>query len=343
MEFSAKDIAKLVSGEIEGDETVLINDFSKIDQGKSGTLSFLANPKYEEFIYTTKASVVLVNQDFSPSQPLSSTLTLIRVDNAYEKLAQLLSLYNSINQEKQGVEEPSFIDPTATIGNNVYIGAFCYIGKNAIIADGVKLYPNTYIGENTTIEKDTILFSGVKVYHNCNIGKQCILHAGVVVGSDGFGFAPNNANEYKKVPQVGNVVIQDFVEIGSNTTIDRATLGSTIIGKGVKLDNLVQIAHNVEVGENTVIAAQTGIAGSTKIGKDVMIGGQVGIVGHITIADGTKIAAQSGIAKSIKQSEKIVQGSPAYDIGDYTRSYVLFKNLPKLRKQIIALEKAIKS
>ena len=341
MEFSAKDIAKLVSGEIEGDETVLINDFSKIDQGKSGTLSFLANPKYEEYIYTTKASIVLVNQDFSPSQPLSSTLTLIRVDNAYEKLAHLLSLYNAINQEKEGIEEPSFIDPTAKIGNNVYIGAFCYVGKNAIVADGVKLYPNTYIGENTTIEKDTILFSGVKVYHNCIIGKQCILHAGVVVGSDGFGFAPNE-NQLEKIKHLGNVVTKKNVEIGANTTIDKASLGSTIIEDGVKLDNLIQIGHNVKIGKNTAIAGLTAIAGSTIIGENCLIGGQCAITGHIKIGNNVRIAGNSGIGGNIKDN-LTVQGTYAFNKQDFQRSYILFKRLPKIVDQLDQIKKDLKN
>ncbi len=338
MNFKAIEIAKLVGGEVEGDEEILINDFSKIEQGGEGTLTFLANPKYEEFIYKTTASVALVNKNFHPNLPLPSTLTLIRVENAYEKLAYLLSLYNTIEKEKKGIEEPCFIDPTATIGEEVYIGAFSYLGANVKIGDGVQIYPGTYIGANSTIDNNVILFAGVKIYQNIQIGKNCILHAGVVVGSDGFGFAPNSSNEYKKVPQVGNVIIKDHVEIGANTTIDRATIGSTVLENGVKLDNLVQIAHNVEIGENTVIAAQSGIAGSTKIGKNVMIGGQVGINGHITIADGTKIAAQSGVAKTIKQPNTILQGSPAFDIGNFSRSYVLFKNLPKLRQQIENLE-----
>ncbi len=343
MKFKASEIAELVSGEVEGNNDVIIHDFSKIEQGREGTLTFLANPKYEEFIYNTKASVALVNKDFTPSQPLPIALTLIRVENAYEKLAHLLSLYNEFKSEKKGIENPSFIDPSATIGKDVYIGAFSYLGPNVKIGDGVQIHPGSYVGANSTIDNNVILFPGVKIYHNIQIGKYCVLHAGAVVGSDGFGFAPNSSNEYKKIPQVGNVIIKDYVEIGANTTIDRATIGSTVIEKGVKLDNLVQIAHNVEIGENTVIAAQTGIAGSTKIGRDVMIGGQVGINGHITITDGTKIAAQSGVAKSINQPNKIIQGSPSLDIGNFTRSYVLFKNLPKLKQQVENLERKINS
>ena len=343
MKFKAREIADLVGGEVVGNEDVVINDFSKIEQGREGTLTFLSNPKYEEFIYRTKASVALVNKDFTPSQSLPNALTLIKVENAYEKLAYLLSLYNEFITEKRGVEDPCFIDPSATIGKDVYIGAFSYIGPNVKIGDGVQIHPGSYIGANSTIDINVVLFAGVKIYHNIQIGKHCVIHAGVVIGSDGFGFAPNSSNEYKKVPQVGNVIIKDHVEIGANTTIDRATIGSTVIKKGVKLDNLVQIAHNVEIGENTVIAAQTGIAGSTKIGKDVMIGGQVGINGHISIADGTKIAAQSGVAKSINTPNKIIQGTPALDIGNFNRSYVLFKNLPKLRQQVEKLESKINS
>jgi len=342
MKFTANQIAELVSGTVVGDTEVTVSDFSKIEEASSGTLTFLANPKYEEYIYNTKASIVLVNSDFSPSNNLPSNLTLIKVENAYESLAKLLQIYENMNQQNEGIEEPVFIHPTAKIGKSVYIGAFSHIGANTVIGDNCQIFSHCHIGNDSVLGEGSKLYAGVKVYNKIKIGINCTIHSGAVIGSDGFGFAPNKDNEYQKVPQIGNVIIHDYVEIGANTTIDRATMGSTVIGKGVKLDNLVQIAHNVEIGANTVIAAQTGVAGSTKIGKDVMIGGQVGIVGHIKIADGTKIAAQSGIGGNIIEENQIVQGSPAFFIGDYKRSYVLFKNLPALRNQIKDLEDQIK-
>ena len=342
MKFTANQIAELVSGSVVGDTEVTVSDFSKIEEASSGTLTFLANQKYEEYIYNTKASIVLVNSDFSPSNNLPSNLTLIKVENAYESLAKLLQIYEDMNQQNEGVEEPVFIHPTAKIGKSVYIGAFSHIGANTVIGDNCQIFSHCHIGNDSVLGEGSKLYAGVKVYNKIKIGINCTIHSGAVIGSDGFGFAPNKDNEYQKVPQIGNVIIHDYVEIGANTTIDRATMGSTVIGKGVKLDNLVQIAHNVEIGANTVIAAQTGVAGSTKIGKDVMIGGQVGIVGHIKIADGTKIAAQSGIGGNITEENQIVQGSPAFFIGDFKRSYVLFKNLPALRNQIKDLENQIK-
>ena len=342
MKFTANQIAELVSGTVVGDTEVTVSDFSKIEEASSGTLTFLANQKYEEYIYNTKASIVLVNSDFSPSNNLPSNLTLIKVENAYESLAKLLQIYEDMNQQNEGIEEPVFIHPTAKIGKSVYIGAFSHIGANTVIGDNCQIFSHCHIGNDSVLGEGSKLYAGVKVYNKIKIGINCTIHSGAVIGSDGFGFAPNKDNEYQKVPQIGNVIIHDYVEIGANTTIDRATMGSTVIGKGVKLDNLVQIAHNVEIGANTVIAAQTGVAGSTKIGKDVMIGGQVGIVGHIKIADGTKIAAQSGIGGNITEENQIVQGSPAFFIGDFKRSYVLFKNLPALRNQIKDLENQIK-
>ena len=342
MKFTANQIAELVSGTVVGDTEVTVSDFSKIEEASSGTLTFLANPKYEEYIYNTKASIVLVNSDFTPSNNLPSNLTLIKVENAYESLAKLLQIYEDMNQQNEGIEEPVFIHPTAKIGKSVYIGAFSHIGANTVIGDNCQIFSHCHIGNDSVLGEGSKLFAGVKVYNKIKIGINCTIHSGAVIGSDGFGFAPNKDNEYQKVPQIGNVIIHDYVEIGANTTIDRATMGSTVIGKGVKLDNLVQIAHNVEIGANTVIAAQTGVAGSTKIGKDVMIGGQVGIVGHIKIADGTKIAAQSGIGGNMIEENQIVQGSPAFFIGDFKRSYVLFKNLPALRNQIKDLEDQIK-
>ena len=343
MEFTAQQIAELLKGEIEGNSNALVSDMAKIEEGKPGTITFLANNKYEEFIYSTAATIALVNESFVPSRDLPNDLTLIRVPNAYESLAQLLAYYDQVSQSPKGIEQPSFISESAKVGKDVYIGAFAYIGSNVEIEDGVKIYPNSYVGDGVKIGKDSCLFPGVKVYSKCLIGENCTLHSGVIVGSDGFGFVPNSENNYQKVPQIGNVILENYVEIGSNTTIDRATMGSTIIRKGAKIDNLIQIAHNVEIGENTVIAAQTGVAGSTKIGKNVMIGGQVGIVGHIKIANGVKIAAQSGIGNSIKNENEIVQGSPAFSIGDFKRCYVLFRSLPKLKKQLDTVKEEIKT
>ena len=342
MEFSAQQIAALVQGTIEGNPEEKVSNLSKIEEGKPGTLTFLANPKYTEYIYTTGASIAIVSKSFVAEQPLPKTLTLIRVEDAYACFAKLLEFYNQARQNKKGIEQPSFIDPTAKIGEGVYIGAFAYVGANAVIGNNAKIYPHTYVGDNVRVGDETVIYSGVKVYVDCVIGKYCTIHASSVIGADGFGFAPNSENNYQKVPQIGNVIIEDHVEIGSNTSIDRATLGSTIIRKGVKIDNLIQIAHNVEIGENTVIASQTGIAGSTKLGKNMMIGGQVGIIGHLKIADGVKIAAQSGIGQNIDNEGEIVQGSPAFGIGDYKRSYVLFRSLPKLKEQIDNLAKEIK-
>ncbi len=343
MEFSATQIADLLQGEIEGDHTVSVTNLSKIEEGKKGTLSFLANLKYEPFLYETKASIAIVDKSFEPSQTVPSTLTLIKVDSAQAAFAKLLEMYNQIKQAETGIHPKSTIEESASIGNDVYVGAHVYVGKNVTIGNNVKIYPNSFIGDNAKIGDGTVIYAGVNVYTDCIIGQHCTLHSGVIVGGDGFGFVPNSKNNYNKVPQIGNAILEDHVEIGANTAIDRATLGSTIIRKGVKLDNLIQVAHNVEIGENTVIAAQTGIAGSTKIGKNCMIGGQVGIVGHLKIADGVKIAAQSGIGNSIEQENSIWQGSPAFSIGDYKRSYVLFRGLPKLKGQIDQLKKDLKA
>lgn len=333
MEFTAVQIAELLNGEVVGDDNVTVSGLSKIEEGKSQTLSFLANPAYTEYIYSTAASIVIVNRSFEAERNLPEGCTLIKVDDAYAAFAQLLELYNQLQHNKSGIEEGSHVSPSAKIGENVYIGAFVYIGDNAIVGDNTKIYPQSFVGDNAKIGSDCILHSGVKIYADCEIGNKCIIHSGVIIGGDGFGFAPNRGQEYSKVAQIGNVIVEDFVEIGANTTIDRATLGSTVIRKGVKLDNLIQIAHNVEVGENTVIAAQTGVAGSTKIGKNCMIGGQVGIVGHITIADGTLIAAQSGVGADTEPGDKL-QGSPAFNAGAYKRSFVSFKLLPKLQQQV---------
>ena len=339
MEFTAKQIGELLKGTVEGNDSVLVNKLSKIEEGVKGSLSFLSNHKYTPYLYSTEASIVIIDENFIIDQPVSATL--IRVKNAYQSFVQLLEIYNKIQLDKKGIEQPSFISETTSLGENCYVGAFAFLGNNVRVGNNVKIYPQVFIGDNVTIGNNTTLFSGVKVYSDCKIGADCTLHTGTVIGADGFGFMPNSSNEYKKVAQIGNVIIEDQVEIGANTTIDRATLGSTIIRKGVKLDNLIQIAHNVEIGENTVIAAQTGIAGSTKIGRDCMIGGQVGIVGHITIADKVKIAAQSGVGSSILTEGEIVQGSPAFNIGDYKRTYVVFRKLPALEKKIKELEQTI--
>ncbi|MBS2210422.1 UDP-3-O-(3-hydroxymyristoyl)glucosamine N-acyltransferase [Carboxylicivirga mesophila] len=339
MKFTAGQIAELLNGKVEGNEEAIVRNVSKIEEGKPETLTFLANPKYNQYIYTTKADVVIVNDSFEAEKKIKATL--IRVPNAYEALAQLLEMYEQSIPQKTGIEQPSFVDDSAKLGDFVYVGAFAYIGENVRIGDNVKIYPHTYIGDNVKIDDNTTIYAGVKVYKNCVIGKQCTIHAGAVIGSDGFGFAPNANNEYKKVAQIGNVVLKDYVEIGANTTIDRATMGSTVVQKGVKLDNLIQIAHNVEIGENTVIAAQSGVAGSTKVGQDCMIGGQVGIAGHITIANGTKAGAQTGINKSIKKENSIQFGSPTMDMGEFNRSYVVFKRLPQLKSQLDELKKKL--
>ena len=339
MEFTASVIAGFLKGEIEGNPEVKVNDIAKIEEGHQGSLSFLANPKYEQYIYTTASSIVLVNKTFIPSSPVKATL--IRVDNAYEAFASLLRMVDQARPRKKGIHPTAVIEPSASIGSDVYIGAYAYIGDNVIVGDGCSLYPHVYIGDNTKVGDGCILNPGVKVYHDCVLGKGCIIHAGTVIGSDGFGFAPQSENEYMKIPQLGNVVLEDQVEIGANVTIDRATMGSTFIRKGVKLDNLIQIGHNVEVGANTVMAAQTGIAGSTKIGKNCMFGGQVGITGHVRIADGTRIGAQSGIVGDIKEENTTILGAPAFDHKQFIRSWVVFRKLPELKQKIDALEKGL--
>lgn len=339
MTFSAQQIAQLVQGKVEGNMEAQVYTFAKIEEGKPGAISFLANPKYTSFVYDCDSSVVMVSEDFIAERPIKSTL--IRVKNAYESFALLMRKYEEFKQQKSGIEEPVSIDNTAILGENIYVGAFTRIGRNCKIGKGVKIHSNVVVGDDVIIEDGTVLFPNVVVYDGCKIGRFCTVHSGTVVGGDGFGFAPNAENNYAKIPQIGNVILEDHVEIGSNCSIDRATMGSTIIRKGVKIDNLVQIAHNVEIGENTVIAAQSGVAGSTKIGKNCMIGGQVGIIGHLEIADGTKIAAQSGIGQSITKENTIVQGSPAFDISPYRKSYVGFKKLPEIMHKINVLEKEI--
>lgn len=334
MEFSAQQIAALLNGEIEGDENSIVNNLSKIEEGKPKTLSFLGNTKYEHFIYNTEASIVIVYKNFVAHKPLKSSLTLIRVNDPRESFAKLLEMYNQIKNNKVGIEQPSYISNSAKVGSSCYIGAFVYLGDRVVVGNNVKIFPNTVIGDGCTIGDNTIIYGGVKIYTDTKIGKECTIHAGVVLGADGFGFTPNTENNYSKVPQIGNVIIEDNVEIGANTCVDRATLGSTIIRRGVKLDNLIQVAHNCEIGENTVIAGCVAIAGSVKIGKNCLIGGQVGIAGHITIADGVKIAAQSGIGSSVEKENDVLQGSPAFSVGDYRRSYVLFRSLPKLNDKM---------
>lgn len=332
MEFTAKAIADFLGGSIEGNPNVKVNDIAKIEEGKAGALSFLSNPKYSKYLYTTESSIVLINADFELEKPISATL--IRVPNAYEAFAKLLEMVSSARKGKTGIHPQACIEPTAKIGKNVYIGPFVYIAENAVIGDNVIIHSGCHVGEKATIGSNTTLYAGVKVYHECVIGDSCIFHAGAVVGSDGFGFAPQPDGSYHKIPQLGNVVIEDNVEIGANTTIDRATMGSTIIRKGVKLDNLIQVAHNVEIGENTVIAALAGIAGSTKVGKNCMFGGQVGISGHLTIADGVKLSAQTGVSNHIKTPNEIMIGSPAMNSKRFSRSFVVFKNLPELKTDV---------
>ncbi len=340
MQFSAAQIAIMVDGELEGEASVAVNSFGKIEEAKRGQLSFLANPKYEEFLYTTGASVIIINKNQELKEAVAATL--IRVPDAYSAFALLLRKYQEImTQQLTGIQQPSYLSETAKLGDGVFVGAFTYIGANAQIGNNVKLFPGVYLGNNVSINDNTILYPGVKVYNDCVIGKNVTIHAGAVIGGDGFGFAPQTDGTYKKIPQIGNVVIEDYVEIGSNSTIDRATIGSTIIRKGAKLDNLIQIAHNVEVGSNTVIAAQAGVSGSTKIGNNVMVGGQAGIVGHLHIADGTKINAQSGVSKSIKTPNVAVTGSPAFDYTSALRSQALSRNLPEMEKRIAELEKLV--
>lgn len=341
MEFTAKQIAQLLKGKLEGNPDAVVSQLSKIEEGVAGSLSFLSNPNYTHYIYATDASVVIVDENFVAQQPVKKTCTLIYVEDARVAFAKLLEMYQEAKKNKIGIEQPSFVSKSAVLGKDVFIAAFSYIGENVKIGNNVKLFPNVFVGDNSVIGDNTTLFAGSKIYSESIIGKNCIIHAGVVIGSDGFGFVPNNDSNYKMI-HLGNVVIEDSVEIGANTTIDRATLGSTIIRKGVKMDNLIQIGHNAEIGENTVIVAQTGISGSTKVGKNCMIGGQVGIVGHITIADGVKIAAQSGIGKSITCEGTTVQGSPAFTIGEYKRSYVLFKNFTDINNRIKSLENILK-
>jgi len=340
MTFPASQIGLLISGRIEGDPNTLVDSFGKIEEAVENQLTFFANPKYEEFLYTTRASIVILNEAYELKQPVKATL--IRVADAYTAFATLLSKYQEIMQQQlSGIQQPVYIAKTATYGKNVFIGAFAYLGENAKVGDNTKIYPNVYLGDNVTVGENSIIHPGVKVYHDCIIGSHVTIHAGTIIGSDGFGFAPQADGSFKKVPQIGNVRIEDHVEIGANSTIDRATIGSTLIKRGAKLDNLIQVAHNVEIGNSSVIAAQAGISGSTKIGSGVMIGGQAGIVGHIQLGDGSKVNAQSGVSKSIEPG-KAVTGSPAYDYTSALRSQAVTRKLPELEKRVNELEAIIK-
>ena len=339
MQIKASELSQLLNGIVEGNPDVLVSKPSKIEEGGEGTISFLANPKYEQYAYSTSASILLVSKDFKPKQAISSTL--IRVDDVYASIALLLNQFGQQVKQQTGVDANASIHTAAKVAADVSVGSFAVIEEGATVGEGTIIYPQVYVGKNAKVGKNCILYPGVKIYHECQIGDHCILHANVVIGSDGFGFAPQEDGTYKKVAQIGNVVLEQNVEVGANTTIDRATMGSTIIRAGVKLDNLIQIAHNVEIGANTVIASQSGIAGSTKIGEQCMIGGQVGFVGHITIADGTKVQAQSGINRSIKTPNTAIFGTPAMPYRDYLKSYALFRQFPKLAGKINALEKQL--
>ena len=339
MKFTAAQIAGILEGEVVGNPDAEVFKLSKIEEGTEGSLTFLANPKYINYIYSTQASVTIVNNTFEPEQEI--TTTLIKVEDAYQSFSKLLEYYNQVKLMKSGIEQPSVISDGVTYGSDLYLGSFCYVGKNVTIGKNVKIYPNSFIGDNVTIGDNCVFFAGVRIYSETVIGNRCTIHSGTIIGSDGFGFAPQEDGTYAKVPQIGNVIIEDDVEIGACTTVDRATLGSTIIRKGVKLDNHIQVAHNVEIGENTVIAAQTGIAGTTKIGKNCLIGGQVGFAGHLTIGDGVKIQAQSGIGKNLEAGE-VVQGSPAFNYGDFAKAFVHFRNLPKIVSDLEELKNTIK-
>lgn len=341
MHFTASQVATIINGKVEGNPEATVSSFGKIEEAVAGQLAFLANPKYEDYLYRTGASVIIVDEKLELREKVSATL--IRVSDPYSAFATLLQAYQQlVSSQLSGIQQPSYIDDTAQLGEQVFVGAFSYIGKNAKVGNHVKIYPQVYIADNVTIGDYTILYPGVKIYHDCKVGARVTIHAGAVLGSDGFGFAPQTDGSYKKVPQIGNVVVEDEVEIGANTTIDRATMGSTIIQRGAKLDNLIQIAHNVEIGHHTVIAAQAGISGSTKVGSRVMIGGQAGIVGHISIADGARINAQSGVTKSIKTPDAAVTGTPAHDYTSMLRSQAMFRNLPEMEKRIAELEALVK-
>jgi UDP-3-O-[3-hydroxymyristoyl] glucosamine N-acyltransferase len=340
MEFNAETIAQFLNGEIEGNPEAKVNNVAKIEEGYPGAISFLANPKYEHYLYTTKSTIVLVNRSFVPSGNVEATL--IRVDNAYDAFASLLRLVDQARPRKKGIHPTAIIEKSAHLGKDIYVGPYAYIGENCVIGDGSSVYPHVFIGDNTRLARNCTLYPGVTIYHDCILGENCVVHAGTVIGSDGFGFAPQSDSEFMKIPQLGNVVIEDNVEIGANSAIDRATMGSTVIRKGVKLDNLIQIGHNVEIGENTVLAGQSGIAGSTKVGKNCMMAGQVGVAGHLKVADGAIIGAKSGIAGDVKKENSVMLGYPAFEHKDYLRSSVIFRKLPDLKARLEELEKQIK-
>lgn len=337
MEFSAKQIAELLQGRVEGNENATVSTFAKIEEGKEGALSFLANPKYLHYIYETKSSIVLVDEAFEFDKPVETTL--IRVKSAYESISKLLQIYESMTKVKTGIDSLAFVSPTAKVGENCYIGAFAYIGDNAVIGDGCQIYPHAFVGDNATVGNGCILYPNSTIYYNCKVGNRCILHAGSVVGSDGFGFAPT-ADGYSKIPQIGIVTLEDDVEIGANTCIDRSTMGSTYVRKGVKLDNLVQIAHNTDIGANTVMSAQVGIAGSTKVGEWCMFGGQVGIAGHINIGDHVNLGAQSGVPSSLESNQNLM-GTPPVPLMKYFRNHAMVMRLPDMQKQLNALQKQV--
>lgn len=341
MQFTANQIATLLGGTVEGSPEVVVSQLAKIEEGTEGCLSFLANPKYEHFLYDTGASIVIVNEDLQLVKPVRATL--IRVKDAYSAFSELLKIYHQLRNEKIGREEPSFVHESAQLGEGIYLGAFSYIGKDVKIGNNVKIYPQVFVGDNVTIGDDCVLFPGVKVYYDTKIGDRVVIHGGVVLGSDGFGFAPQKDGSYNKVPQIGNVILESDVEIGANTVIDRATMGSTVIRQGVKLDNLIQIAHNVEIGKNTVAAAQTGVSGSTKVGENVILGGQVGLVGHIQIASGSQIQAQSGVNRSIVEENKKWGGTPSLPYSSNLRSHVFYAKLPSMEKRISELELVIRN
>ena len=340
MEITAKQLAALVHGTVDGDELVVINNYAKIEEATSGCLTFLANPKYTHYIYTTQATAVLVCNDFVPEKEIKATL--IRVEDPYSTLAQLLNFVKSQQPQKQGIEQPCYISEGVEVPADAYVGAFAYVGKGVKLGKNVKIYPQVYVGDDVTLGDDVILYPGVKVYHGCKVGNRCIVHGGAVIGSDGFGFAPKEDGSYDKIAQVGIVILEDDVEIGSNTTIDRATMGATVVGHGVKLDNLIQVAHNVEIGEHTVMAAQVGIAGSTKIGNHNMVGGQVGFAGHITVGDNNGFGAQSGVPNSVGSKQRVL-GSPAINALDYARQQVYIKRLPEIYNDLQKLKKHIET
>ena len=339
MKFLASQIAALLSGTVEGDPNAEVWNVAKIEEGRPGMLSFLANPKYTSYIYETQSSVVIVNRDFEPKQPVAATL--IRVDDAYASFAKLLAYYDQMSQNKSGVSSLAFVSSSARMGENLYLGEFAFIGENAVIGNNVKIYPQVYVGDGVVVGDNTTLYPGVRLYRNTVIGRRCIVHAGAVIGADGFGFAPQEDGHYEKIPQVGNVVVDDDVEIGANTTIDRSTMGSTRVHKGVKLDNLVHLAHNVEVGENSALAAQVGVSGSTHLGKNCVVGGQSGFVGHLHIADGSKFGGQSGIMGSIKQENQEFMGTPIQPLRQYLTSNARFRHIDEMARKIEMLEKEL--